>query len=322
MNTALLRKYVVEAAMLFVMCAIGVFSFCWFRTWIVGELDTAQFKQIIDLLPHDWRKFATVDFDWLVSYLGRTALTLDEPMLVMFVSAWVLVRGSDVVSGELSRGTMEMLLAQPVSRRQVYWTHARYTIVGLFLLCLITWAGMSLGIWTTSVDESTYPEFRVPLVDIRIPLTFLKPKVETVAMVTEVNPLMFLPGVINLFFVGFFLAGFAAWCSSWDRYRWRTLGIVAAFYFLGAMLKILGMAVERYHWTIYCSFFGYYDPAAAVELCQSQPGALGWLGQYGPAGKLIGIGPLGDNLLLLGVGVVLFLWGARIFAKRDLPAPV
>ena len=322
MNAALLRKYIVDGALLFVMCAIGVFSFCWFRTWIVGELDTAQFKQIIDLLPNDWRKFATVDFDWLVSYLGRTALTLDEPMLVLFVSAWVLVRGSDVVSGELSRGTMEMLLAQPVSRRHIYWTHATYTIIGLLLLVLLTWAGMSIGIWTTSVEESTYPEFRVPLIDIRIPLTFLKPQVETVAMVTEVNPLMFLPGIVNLFFVGFFLAGFAAWCSSWDRYRWRTLGVVAACYFAGAMLKILGMAVERYKWVIHGSFFGYYDPASAIELGQSQPDAIWWLGQYGQSGELVGVGPLGDFLILFGLGVLFYAWGERIFSRRDLPAPV
>ena len=322
MNFALLRKYVVDAAILFVMCAIGVFTFCWFRTWIVGELDTAQFKQIIDLLPNDWRKFATVDFDWLVSYLGRTALTLDEPMLVMFISAWVLVRGSDVVSGELSRGTMEMLLAQPVSRRHIYWTHATYTIIGLALLILLTWTGMSIGIWTTSVEETTYPEFRVPLLDIRIPLTFLRPQVETVAMVTEVDPIMFLPGVINLFFVGFFLAGFAAWCSSWDRYRWRTLGIVAAVYFAGAMLKILGMAVEEYKWTIYTSFFGYYEPASSIELSQSQQGAAWWLGQYDEVGELVGIGPMTNYLILFGFGVLFYVWGSRIFTKRDLPAPV
>lgn len=322
MSAALLQKYVVEAAILFVMCVIGVFAFCWFRTWIVGELDTTQFKQIIDLLPNDWRKFASVDFDWLVSYLGRTALTLDEPMLVMFVSAWVLVRGSDVVSGELSRGTMEMLLAQPVSRRHIYWTHATYTVIGLFLLVLVAWAGMSIGIWTTSVEESTFPEFRVPIIDMRIPLTFLKPQVETVAMVTEVNPLMFLPGVINLFFVGFFLAGFAAWCSSWDRYRWRTLGIVAAFYFANAMVKILGMAVERFKWMVHCSFFGYYDPASTIEISQANPIAIWWLGQYGKSGELDGIGPLANCIVLFGFGIWFYVWGARIFHRRDLPAPV
>lgn len=321
MNKALRHKYLFDAAILFVMCALGVFSFCWFRTWIVGELDTAQFKQIIDLLPNDWRKFATVDFDWLVSYLGRTALTLDEPMLVMFISAWVMVRGSDVVSGELSRGTMEMLLAQPVSRSRIYWTHAGYTILGLFLLILLTWAGMSFGIWTTSVEETTYPEFRVPIIDYRIPLTFLKPQVKTVAMITEVNPVMFLPGIVNLLLVGFFLAGFSAWCSSWDRYRWRTLGIVAAFYFVSAMLKILGMASETWAWVIRLSFFGLYEPASSIELHESQPGAVWWFGEYSDA-ELIGYGPMTHYVVLFGLGIFFYLLGAWIFKKRDLPAPV
>ena len=100
MNGPLNRKYWSEAWLLFIACAIGVVSFCWFRTWVVGELDTSQFRQIIDLLPKDWRKFASVDFDWLVSYLGRTALALDEPMLVMLISGgcWCEAPTSSVVN--------------------------------------------------------------------------------------------------------------------------------------------------------------------------------------------------------------------------------
>ncbi len=85
MNRPLIKKYIAEGVLLFVALALGVFaSFC-FRLWVVGELDTDQFQQIIDLLPKDWRKFATVDFDWLVSYLGRTSLTLNGPMLISLV---------------------------------------------------------------------------------------------------------------------------------------------------------------------------------------------------------------------------------------------
>ena len=50
----------------------------------------------------------------------------------------------NVVSGELSRGTMEMLLAQPVSRRQVYWQHMLMTTLFLVLMMLICWFGMAL----------------------------------------------------------------------------------------------------------------------------------------------------------------------------------
>ena len=81
---ALRRKYFSESWLLWSALAIGCSIFCWVRVHVVGEFDTSQFRQIIDLLPKDWRKFASVDFDWLVSYLGRTALTLDEPMSVSY----------------------------------------------------------------------------------------------------------------------------------------------------------------------------------------------------------------------------------------------
>ena len=170
MNLALTKKYFHESAILFIGLIIGVFTFCFFRVRVVGKLDTSQFQQIIDLLPKDWRKFADVDFDWLVSYLGRTSFTLDEPMLVLLISAWAIVRGSDVVSGELSRGTMEMFLAQPVSRRRVFVTHAVWTIIGLVALVLMSWLGMAVGVWTTVVEETRYPDV------FGIPLTFAEPK--------------------------------------------------------------------------------------------------------------------------------------------------
>ncbi|MFT7633440.1 MAG: ABC-2 type transport system permease protein [Mariniblastus sp.] len=317
----LIRKYIAEGWLLFVGLALGVFVFTWFRVWIVGELDTAQFRQIIDLLPKDWRKFATVDFDWLVSYLGRTSLTLDEPMLITMVCAWGLVRGSDVVSGELSRGTMEMLLSQPVSRRQVYLTHAKLTIVFLVVLVLIAWLGMAIGIWTTSVEETTYREIRIPIIDYAIPLSFLTPRKETIEMSAVVNPLSFAPGLFNLFCLGFCLSGFAAFCSSIDRYRWRTLGIAATFYFCNAGLKMLGMGSERYSWVENCSLFGLYHPASIIERAQVEPGSPLWLLQYDEAGAWLAYGTMSHYCLLLVIGAVLYWLGLRAFVKRDLPAP-
>ncbi|MDG1872312.1 MAG: ABC transporter permease subunit [Mariniblastus sp.] len=318
----LTKKYIAEGMLLFAAIATGVFIFCWFRVWVVGEFDTAQFRQIIDLLPKDWRKFASVDFDWLVSYLGRTSLTLDEPMLVMLVCAWGLVRGSDVVSGEIGRGTMEMLLSQPIGRRQLYLKHARLTIFFLGLLVCICWLAMSLGIWTTSVEESTYPEIRIPVFDYRIPLSFLPARTETVAMGSVVNPIAFLPGLINLFCLGFCLSGFAAFCSSLDRYRWRTLGIAAAFFFSNVGMKVMGMGSEKLAWIKHCSVFGQFHPARAIEQVQSNPWALIWLVETGPDGEWVDLGILGNCLILLTLGTLLYWIGLRIFIKRDVPAPM
>ncbi|MFK7765927.1 MAG: ABC transporter permease subunit [Mariniblastus sp.] len=322
MSRPLQKKYIAEGLLLFVGIAIGVLCFCWFRVCIVGELDSGKFRQIIDLLPQDWRKFASVDFDWLVSYLGRTSLTLDEPMLITLVCGWGLIRGSDVVSGELGRGTMEMLLAQPISRRHLYLQHAKMTVYFLTLLVLIAWLGMSLGVWTTSVTETTYPELRIPIVDYRIPLSFLPSNEQTISMASEVNPLQFLPGLTNLFCLAFCLAGFGAFCSSWDRYRWRTLGIVAAFFFVNAGMKIVGVGSKRFSWVDDISLFGLYHPAAAIERAQVHPWSPFWILKYDESGAIIGLGSLTDCIVLLLLGVMFYWIGLRIFEKRDLPAPM
>ncbi len=322
MNRALRKKYFAECWLVWGGIAIGIVMFCWFRVWIVGELDTAQFRQIIDLLPKDWRKFSPVNFDWLVSYLGRTSLTLDEPMLIMLVTGWCMIRGSDVVSGELSRGTMEMLLSQPVSRGSLFWNHALWTLSLLALLVLLAWGAMAMGIFTTSVEETTYPEIKIPLASYSIPLRFLPPVTETIAMATVVNPLAYAPGVINLFCLGVFFAGFSAFCSACDRYRWRTIGIVVGFYFLNAGLKLLGVASEKLSWVTNFSVFGFYSPASQIENAQENPWTTLWLFEWDDHGQITGNGTLLNCGVLLLLGTILFLAGSRIFERRDLPAPM
>ena len=316
---ALRRKYFSESWLLWSALAIGCSIFCWVRVHVVGEFDTSQFRQIIDLLPKDWRKFASVDFDWLVSYLGRTALTLDEPMLLLLVSSWVMVRGSDVVSGEVSRGTMEMLCAQPVSRKRIWWVHTAWTSLGLVGLVALSWLWMAVGIWTTSVDETTYPTVWLGVAEL--PMTFADPHVETIAMSDRVNPLLFAPGVFNLLTFAFFWGGFSAWCSSWDRFRWRTLGIVAGFYFVQGGMKIIAMASEAFSGIRYGTVFGFYSPASSIEATSKNVWDCIALVREDSKGEMLP-GPLVNNLILIAMGVALYWWGCRIFAKRDLPAPI
>lgn len=322
MSKALIKKYISEACLLWIAMALGVSIFCWFRVWIVGELDSAQFRQIIDLLPKDWRKFSTVDFDWLVSYLGRTSLCLDEPMLSMLVIGWVMVRGSDVVSGELNRGSMEMLLAQPISRSSVYCSHAVCTLIGLFLLVVLTWLAMSVGIWTTSVTETTYPTILLPIWQAPIPLRFLEPGVETIPMGNEVNPILFLPGIFKLFYLGLFFGGLAAFCSALDRYRWRTLGVVAAFYFVNAGIKLLSMASEKLSWLKYFNVFSFFSPANSIESASADWQTLFLWFERDAQGAIHGTGMLLDTLVLCGLGLLFYYLGFVRFQRRDLPAPV
>ncbi|HMO12978.1 MAG TPA: ABC transporter permease subunit [Pirellulaceae bacterium] len=321
MNKALIKKSITETLILFAAIAACVFAFAWFRVWVVSELDTTRFKQILDLLPDDWQKFTTVEFEWLITYLGRTALTLDEPFLIMLVAIFAIVRGTDVVSGEISRGTMEMLLSQPVSRRQIFWTPVLTTLIGVLLLCLLIWFGMWLGVQTTSVVESVYPTIRVPIIDYHIPLTFLKPKEQTVPMSDHVDPMLFIPGVFNLGMLCYFLLGLATLVSAFDRFRWRTLGIVIGFYFLSAMAKILAMASKTFGWLNYCSFFSCYEPELAIQLAEANWSSQWQLVNFSETGMPLEMGPMGNNLVFAVLGSACLLIAAHRFRTRDIPAP-
>ena len=322
MNTALLYKYLRESLLLWIAIAIGLTGFAWFRVWIVSEVDTAKFEQILELLPKDWRRFSPVNFEWLISYLGRTSLTLDEPMIMMLIGAWAIVRGSDVVSGELNRGTMEMVLSQPVSRQRVFVQHALLTIGGLLLLVLLVWSGMAIAVFSTMIEESTYPAFRLPLTSMEIPITFFGPKTQTLPMLDRVHPIQFLPGIINLFCFGFFITACSMMFSSWDRFRWRTLGIVVGIYFASAMIKVAAMASETFRWLHYFTFFTLYEPALSIEIADTRPGHVWFLFRYNLEDQWLGAGPLGMNLSLFLLGIAFFWIGSSVFNRRDLPAPI
>ncbi len=322
MNTALLNKYLRESVLLWIAIAIGLTGFAWFRVWIVSEVDTAKFAQILELLPKDWRRFSPVNFEWLISYLGRTALTLDEPMIMMLIGVWAIVRGSDVVSGELNRGTLEMVLSQPVSRQKIFVQHALLTIAGLLLLVLLVWLGMAIAVFSTTIEESTYPSFRLPLTGYSIPITYFGPQTQTLPMLERVHPIQFLPGIINLFSFGFFMTALAMMFSSWDRFRWRTLGIVVGIYFVSALLKFAAMASAGFRWLFYLTFFTLYEPALSIEIADSRPDHVWSLFRYNLENQWTGAGPLGMNLALILLGIIFFWIGNSVFHRRDLPAPI
>jgi ABC-2 type transport system permease protein len=325
MNKALWKKCFSESAILFVAIALGTAGFAWFRVHVVGEVDTSSFQKILDLLPEEWLKFTTVDVDWLISYVGRTALTLDEPFLIMMIAIWSIVRGSDVVSGEISRGTMEMLLAQPVSRQQTFVVHSLVTLLGVLLLVLITWFGMWLAVQTTTVQVAPQPDpdvweqmmspFALWLPDREIELVDRR-------MAEFVNAGVFWPGLLNLFLLGCFIAGLATLFSSFDRFRWRTLGIVVSIYMVAAMIKILGMSSESLRWTGWLTFFSLYEPELSIKQCQTDPSSFWQLLSRDESGAWQGFGQLGHNLWLLAGTALFFAGGYRIFRERDIPAPL
>jgi len=115
----------------------------------------------------------------------------------------------------------------------------------------------------------------------------------------------FLPGVVNLFAFMLFLAGFSTMVSSWDNYRWRTIGLVGGFYVIQLVMKVMARLVPKLEWLLQFTFLGAFEPQSLII---KQEQAWGLSLQYDGA--------------LIGLGLASYVVAAVVFCHRDLPAPL
>ena len=184
-------------------------------------------------------------FAQLMTYTGRVAQAFNEPVVITIIVIWTISRGSDCVAGQLNRGTLEMLLGNPISRRRIYWVQVLVTTTGTCLLAILAWTAMTLSVYTHTVTETIAPpSLDIPGMPFSIPLSFAEPETIERPMSEFVEINQFWPAITILFAMGFFVAGFAMMISSLDRYRWRTIGICIAFVVIQQMMRILAMSIS------------------------------------------------------------------------------
>ncbi|HEX3601929.1 MAG TPA: ABC transporter permease subunit [Lacipirellulaceae bacterium] len=287
MNRALFAKTISDARLLFVAVLALMFVFPWLFIWVSSKISLPAFSDFIArALPEEMQRIWGVPVSEVATPAGRVALVWVHPLVILGALVWTIARGSDCVSGEIGRGTMEMLLAQPVRRISVFATQAIVTILGSALLAAAAWCGTAAALFTTSLYE------QVPVV-------------------------RFIPPAVNLFTLMVCLGGMTALLSSWDNQRWRTVGIMGACYVVSASLAIAGQISDRWHWLRYASFLSLYKPQTMV----AHPDKAWSLFMYANENiTTLGLG--GCQLLLFGIGVACYAAGAVIFTRREIPAPI
>ena len=323
MNRALVKKCISDSQWLFLSLAVLLFMFCWFRVWIVSFLEMPSFAAVVQPLWEKFGQFSPVALDHLLSYPGRVALTFGEPLVFLSIVIWGIARGSDAVSGELSRGTMEMVMAQPVSRLQVLYVHVMVTLAGLVLLCFCCWFGILVGVETTQIVEpATRPSWTIPGTEwtFSLPLGRAEPRV--VGLATKVNCRDMIPPAINLLCLGFTMSGLATLFSSWDRYRWRSIGIVSGIFILQMMAEIGAKSTDSLGFLQWTTFLSAFEPQIQVQVAVDYPAQLWSWRLLDVAGETGGLGPLSSNAILLSIGLLSYLAATWIFCRRDLPAPI
>jgi ABC-2 type transport system permease protein len=191
------------------------------------------FKDIIasGLIPEELTQFGGGD---IFSLSGSIALGAIHPISLILNSIFAIGFATAAIAGERQRGTLEVLLARPVSRRTAYVTLlvANLTFVGVALLATV--AGAIVGSAIGGVLDELALE--------RLPLVWL-------------NGFLLFGSIAAL--------GLAA-SASFDRLTPAlgiTVGIVVVMYFL----EVLGTFWPDAKGLQPYSLFHYYNPKAILE---------------------------------------------------------
>lgn len=233
-NTAIWRRaWGDQRALLLALGALWA-VFPWIYLWLSAQITMSAFQDVLlRAIPEEWQKLSGVPFAEVATPAGRVALAFVDPVVVLAATVWGITRGSDAVSGQLERGTMEMVLAAPVRRTAVFLTQAAAAVVGAALLCGVllvsVWTAVSWGPWAGRVD-----------------------------------PARFAPAVANVFGLMVCLGGIAALVSAADSHRWRTIGIMCGFYVLSILAKLVGRLSRTFSWVGSLSVLEVYEPQRLV----------------------------------------------------------
>lgn len=326
MTRLLIQKSIRESALLMAACACLLFLFCWLSVWLLCQFDLQQIEPLLKQLK-PFERFIPIPLEQLLTYSGSLSMAFHEPVLLLCVLVWVIARGSDAVSGEINRGTLEMLLAQPIGRLRWLACHTAVCSVGLAILCGLVWLGLASGIHTQTVRQQVAPtvDVRLPLLPWTVPIRVGPSRQVETPLAMLVDSSRFIAPACNLFGMGFFMLGLSLFCSSWDRYRWRTLGIVIGIFVIQMLLRLLSKATDATAFFGYFTFLSAYQPDTMVHFARDNPAAAWWL--FVPSDQRTitwpnALGPLGMTLTLLVGGGLWIMLAAWRFRTRDIPAPL
>jgi beta-exotoxin I transport system permease protein len=342
MTWTLVRKLLrdLRVALIVVAFLLGAFQCLWYRITdrIIGQL-APFFNTLAGLGGMTQKDLEGILFEGpgqiVRTIIGGEKLDLSNvmdmlsigyvhPLMQTIFCIWAVGRAAGAIAGELDRGTMELLLAQPIARARLVLAHLWVDLLTIPVLCLSLWAGTCLGYLLVGPVQVRKPEFKVlpqrpqyiielgpfklrvasPL-DLEGKTTPSSPEAaERSRKRLEVRLLDFsraLPAVAGLIFA---ITGYTMWLSAAGRFRWRVLGFAVLITLLQFLVNVIGQLWDLAGHLRPLTIFYYYQPQemiTATEWTQAQIVRL---------------------LVLYGVGITGYLMALRTFTRRDLPAPL
>jgi ABC-2 type transport system permease protein len=207
--------------------AIGLAAWGFLMPIIYSQFGV-QFKQLFEsgVIPQQFAQFGEGD---VFSLPGAIGLGFIHPISLILNSVFAVGFAAGAIAGERQRGTLEVLLARPISRRQLHAT----LLVATLLFIVIAIAAILAGTVAGAAIFGVLDEIDVARL-----------------------PVLWLDGV--LLFAAFASIGLAA-SASFDRLS-PALGVTIAFTIVSYFLEILGSLWPDASWLQPYSLFHYLKP--------------------------------------------------------------
>jgi ABC-2 type transport system permease protein len=234
------------------------------------------------------------------------AVELLHPVVVILCSLWAVGRAASAVSGELDRGTMELLLSQPVPRNRLILAHFLVDLLVIPFLCACVVAGTQTGLALAGPFDVDYSILSKLPENAR---RFVKPGPPTLDVSARRQWL----ATVNLAALVFALSGLTMLVSSLGRSRGRAMAVAGLAVVAMFVANVVGQLWDAAAFVRPATAFFYYQPQK-VWLHDDWSADLGEAIPGGP--RVVGV------VVLAGVGLAGYLLALRVFTRRDLPAPL
>ena len=243
------------------------------------------------------------------STLDMLSIGYVHPLMQTILCVWAIGRASGAVAGELDRGTMELLLAQPLARFRLILAHGVVDLLTIPVLCLALWGGTWLG------DRLVGPIRPDPGAVEKSPLPLLLPPAPDDPELYRLHPAQVGPALVNVAALVFAVSGYTMALSAAGRFRGRVLGAAVLITLVQFLINLVGQLWDALAFLRPLTVFYYFQPQQII-LARVWTVDLGvWNG-----GRPLCAVP--GTLVLFAVGLAGYLLALAVFTRRDLPAPL
>jgi beta-exotoxin I transport system permease protein len=205
-----------------------------------------------------------------------------HPLVLTILCIWAIGRAANAIAGEIDRGTMELLLAQPIRRGQIVLAHLLVDVVIFPTLCAAMWTGTYCGTWWMGLQEARNP-------------------------MQHVDPFRFLPALLAVMGLLFATSGVTIAISSLGRSRARVWGWAITLMLTMFLINVFGqiwpdVLGELRPYTIH----HHYQPQGMIQSETWYANGNVWF----------------HLAVLASFGCGGYLLALFNFCRRDLPAPL